>query len=105
MRSRSPKMRLAHEQTDPRDDGHTVLIRRGEHVRNGTVAFPWTCYSGGMSARNGDRARFHKERKRKLHHRQRIRALMARLRKRVDASTRIASLNMNDEGGPARIGD
>jgi hypothetical protein len=61
-----------------------------------------------MSARNGDRARFHKDRKRKLHHRQRIQALMAGLRKRADdeeASTRAASLNMHDEGGPARIGD
>jgi hypothetical protein len=60
-----------------------------------------------MSARNGDRARFYKDRKRKLHHRQRIRALMAGLRKRADseAATRVAVLNMHDEGGPARIGD
>jgi len=60
-----------------------------------------------MSERNGDRARFHKDRKRKLHHRQRIQALMALLRKRADdeASSRVASLNMHDEGGPARIGD
>jgi len=62
---------------------------------------------GVMSARNGDRARFYKDRKRKLRHRQRIRALMAGLKKRVDedASTRVASLNMHDEGGPTRIGD
>jgi len=33
-----------------------------------------------MSERNGDKARFQKNRKRKLHHRQRIRALMAGLR-------------------------
>jgi hypothetical protein len=60
-----------------------------------------------MSERNGDRARFQKDRKRKLHHRQRIQALMTALRKRADekASTRVASLNMHDEGGPARIGD
>jgi hypothetical protein len=53
-------------------------------------------------------ARFYKDRKRKLHHHQRIQALMAGLRKRADdeeASARVASLNMHDEGGPARIGD
>jgi hypothetical protein len=57
-----------------------------------------------MSARNGDRARFHKDRKRKLRHRQRIQAVMAGVRKRADenASSRTASLNMADEGGPAR---
>ena len=32
---------------------------------------------GGMSERNGDRARFQKNRKRKLHHRQRIQAFLA----------------------------
>jgi hypothetical protein len=60
-----------------------------------------------MSERNGDRARFQKDRKRKLHHRQRIHALMASRRKRADeeASTLAASVNMHDEGGPARIGD
>jgi hypothetical protein len=59
-----------------------------------------------MSERNGDRARFHKDRKRKLHRRQRIQALITTLRKRPEnASTRVASLNMHDEGGPARIGD
>jgi len=60
-----------------------------------------------MSERNGDRARFHKERKRKLHHRQRIQALMAALRKRAEevASTRVASLKMHDDGGPARIAE
>jgi hypothetical protein len=35
---------------------------------------------GEMSQRNGDRARFHKDRKRKLLHRQRIRALQIKLR-------------------------
>jgi len=60
-----------------------------------------------MSALNGDRARFQKDRKRKLHRRQRIEALRAVLRKRAEeaASTRVASLNMHDEGGPARSGD
>jgi hypothetical protein len=38
-------------------------------------------YAQHMSALNGDRARFHKDRKRKLQHRQRIQALAARLRK------------------------
>jgi hypothetical protein len=60
-----------------------------------------------MSARNGDRARFHKNRRRKLHHRQRVQALIAGQRKRVDeaAASRVASLGMQDEGGPARVGD
>jgi len=60
-----------------------------------------------VSERNGDRARFYKERARKLNRRQRVQARMLRLRERADeqASTRVASLNMHDEGGPARIGD
>lgn len=60
-----------------------------------------------MSERNGDRARFQKDRKRKLHHRQCIQVLRLVLRNRAaeQASTRDASLNMHDEGGPARIGD
>jgi hypothetical protein len=60
-----------------------------------------------MSERNGDRARFHKERARKLNRRQRLQERLIRLRNRADeqASTRVASLNMHDEGGPARIGD
>jgi hypothetical protein len=60
-----------------------------------------------MSERNGDRARFHKDRKRKLHHRQRIQAFLLALRKRADedASARQESLNMQAEGGPERIGD
>lgn len=36
-----------------------------------------------MSALNGDRARFQKNRKRKLEQRQRVRLLVARLRKKV----------------------
>jgi hypothetical protein len=60
-----------------------------------------------MSERNGDRARFQKNRKRKLHHRQRIRALMTGLKKRAteDAASHAASLAMHDEGGPTRTGD
>jgi hypothetical protein len=60
-----------------------------------------------MSERNGDKARFQKDRKRKLLRRQRIHALMAGLRKRVDeeASSRAGSLNMHDEGGPTQIGE
>jgi hypothetical protein len=37
-------------------------------------------YAGEMSQRNGDRARFQKDRRRKLRHRQRIQALIAALR-------------------------
>jgi hypothetical protein len=60
-----------------------------------------------MSARNGDRARFHKDRKRRLRHRQRIHALVAGRRKRLDEATssRVASVDMQAEGGPARTGD
>jgi len=68
-----------------------------------------------MSERNGDKARFQKNRKRKLHHRQRIRALMAGVPKRTgdrrgtttvtDTASRAASLAMQDEGGPPRTGD
>jgi hypothetical protein len=73
-----------------------------------------------MSQRNGDRARFQKNRKRKLHHRQRIRALLTTLRNKrdadasadrrltvtlTDAASVKASLAMHDEGGPMRAGD
>jgi hypothetical protein len=72
-----------------------------------------------MSQRNGDRARFQKNRKRKLRHRQRIRALVTGLRNRrdaasadrsvtvafTDAASVKASLAMHDEGGPMRTGD
>jgi hypothetical protein len=60
-----------------------------------------------MSERNGDKARFQKDRKRKMLRRQRIHALMAGLQKRADdeASSRAGSLNMRNEGGQARIGD
>jgi hypothetical protein len=40
-----------------------------------------------MSKLNGDRARFQKDRKRKLRHRQRIQALMAGLRKSLKTET------------------
>jgi crotonobetainyl-CoA:carnitine CoA-transferase CaiB-like acyl-CoA transferase len=60
-----------------------------------------------MSALNGDRARFHKDRKRKLHHRQLIQALAAKLRKRTEeqASSRAAAASTHDEGAPLRIAD
>jgi hypothetical protein len=56
-----------------------------------------------MSARNGDRARFHKDRKRKLHHRQRVQALVAGKRKHVEeaAALHVALGSMHNEGGPA----
>jgi len=62
-------------------------------------------YARGMSALNGDRARFHKDRKRKLHHRQRIQALAATLQKRTEepaASRAPGGGSMHDEGGPSR---
>jgi hypothetical protein len=64
-------------------------------------------YAGIMSKLNGDRARFHKERKRKLHRRQRLHALAAGLRKTSEdqTSSRAASRGMLDEGGPLRTGD
>jgi hypothetical protein len=37
-----------------------------------------------MSKRNGDRARFQKDRKRKMRHRERIQALVAGLKKKPD---------------------
>ena len=69
-----------------------------------------------MSERNGDRARFQKDRKRKLLRRQRIQALRITVRTKTDAAIRSArpvndapageaSLNGHDEGGPMRAGD
>ena len=72
-----------------------------------------------MSERNGDKARFQKNRKRKLLQRQRTRTLMARVpgqtsashaKKSVsgaspDAASARASRAMQDEGGPTRAGD
>jgi hypothetical protein len=60
-----------------------------------------------MSERNGDRARFQKNRKRKLRHRERIRELAATLPKRAgrDVSSRAASQRMLEEGGQLRAGD
>jgi hypothetical protein len=70
-----------------------------------------------MSERNGDRARFQKNRKNKLRHRQRIHALVAGLAKRTDASGTTApgvthaptaaqaSIAMPDEADPIRAGD
>ena len=50
-----------------------------------------TVASGGpMSARNGDRARFQKDRKRKMLRRQRIQALKVAVRERADAKPGVA---------------
>jgi len=61
----------------------------------------------GMSERNGDRARFNKDRKRKLHHRQRIQALVMKLRTRTrtdePADAHAPSVAAADSGG--RSGD
>lgn len=60
-----------------------------------------------MSELNGDKARFRKNRKRKLQNRQRVRELLARLAAKPvedasSAAARAASLAMQNEGGPAR---
>ena len=56
-----------------------------------------------MSERNGDRARFQKNRKRKLLHRQRVRALMVSRQQKLgtDPASRAAGLAMDAEGAPA----
>jgi hypothetical protein len=48
-----------------------------------------------MSRRNGDRARFHINRKRKLRHRQRIRALLTAMSDRGEGS---AAMGQRDHG-------
>ena len=64
-----------------------------------------------MSERNGDRARFQKERMRKMHRRQRIQALVVAVQQRKDAAALAetaaaeASGAMHDEGGPMRSSD
>lgn len=60
-----------------------------------------------MAEQCRDRARLDRDQDRKLDGRQRLHAWRARLRKKADeeAALRVASLNMHDEGGPARIGD
>lgn len=59
-----------------------------------------------MSKLNGDRARFHKDRKRKLLRRARIRLVMASLPTRHSKdATSAASMPMHDEGGRVRHGD
>jgi hypothetical protein len=54
-----------------------------------------------MSARNGERARFHLNRKRRVIQRQKMHALMIELLKKKTAETETASLDMRNEGGPA----
>jgi hypothetical protein len=95
-----------------------------EYVRKGTAEFRPTRYAlrwwgsqkssqraeDQMSRLNGDKARFQKNRMRKLKQRERSRALMTRLAaKRVEetsgAVTHAASLAMHDEGGPTRAQD
>lgn len=65
------------------------------------------CYAPVMSERNGDRARFNRNQKRKRHHRQRIHALIGARRKQTDEdlASRSASNQMQDEGAPLRTGD
>ena len=63
-----------------------------------------------MSERNGDKARFQKNRQRKLQNRQRSRELVSRVaanrsEHRSGAITRAASLAMHDEGGPTLADD
>jgi hypothetical protein len=73
-----------------------------------------------MSERNGDRARFQKDRRRKLSRRRRIQALATAMQNRreaadaadqraaaavTDAASGEASLAMHDEGSPMRAGD
>jgi hypothetical protein len=56
-----------------------------------------------MSERNGDRARFHKNRTRKLHHRPLIAALVAKLRTRADEhAPSVAPADSGDRSGAAR---
>jgi hypothetical protein len=69
-----------------------------------------------MSRRNGDRARFQKERVRKMHRRQRIQALSAAVQQRKDAAGLAAgtpadsgppqaSVAVHNADGPIRTGD
>jgi hypothetical protein len=61
---------------------------------------------GPMSERNGDRARFQKNRKRKLHHRRQLKALLPGTPKKTDnAGAHDASPVTPGEGVPAPIGD
>lgn len=55
-----------------------------------------------MSQLNGDRARFNKDRKRKLVNRQRTRALMAAVRKRADEKTASTRVPDDAAGRPAK---
>jgi hypothetical protein len=60
-----------------------------------------------MAERNNDPVRSDKDRKRKVRLRDRLRALIAGTKETAaeEASTRQASLDMHDEGGPPRPGD
>ncbi|HZR26303.1 MAG TPA: hypothetical protein VFA59_22090 [Vicinamibacterales bacterium] len=58
-----------------------------------------------MSKLNGDKARFEINRKRKMLHRQRIKALTLGLKTRRAETPSSASVRMSDEGAPLRSGD
>ena len=98
---RSPITRCLRSRLSPAN------IRRPEMCQIAHARFADAATLDVMSERNGDRARYHKDRKRKLHRRQRIQAFIAALRRRADekASTDAASLDMQDEGGPSGLGD
>jgi hypothetical protein len=51
-----------------------------------------------MSRRNGDRARFQKDRRRKLRHRERVRALTTAIRERAATATALQSEKPADQG-------
>jgi hypothetical protein len=53
-----------------------------------------------MSRRNGDRARFHKEQKRKVCHRQRLQALIKAAQTPRPASVAPAIATANQSGNP-----
>jgi len=57
-----------------------------------------------MSKLNGDRARFQKDRKRKMRLRERLHVAIAAVKKRT-GDTAAASMRMHDEGGPVRNGE
>jgi hypothetical protein len=75
-----------------REDQKYYTSRRSVRVSESVqLGWPPGEYVDGMSERNGDRARFQKNRKRKLRHRQRIRALIVGL------------LNRGKERLPSRV--
>ena len=55
-----------------------------------------------MSKRNGDRARFQKDRKRKMRHRERIQALVAGVKKKPDEDASGAAARPVDTSAPTK---